>query len=91
MQERSKEHLDYEKQVNTLKEALRKARDLRSRALTQKEFLEQQQEKLCQKAQEYGVKPEELTEKITELKKELDGLLAKAHELIPWELLKKEK
>lgn len=79
----------YEKEVNHLKNALRKARDLRSGALSQKELLEQQREKLYQKAVEYGVKPEELGTKIELLKKEIERLLAEAQKLIPWDLLEK--
>lgn len=80
----------YEKQVNQLKEALRRVRDLRSRALSQKELLEQQREKLYQKAAEYGVLPEELPERIAALQKELEQLLNEAKALVPWELLERE-
>lgn len=85
-----KEQAQYEKQINHLKEALRKARDLRSRALSQKELLEQQRDKLYQKAAEYGVKPEELGDRIAALKGEMDRLLDEANRLIPWDLLEKE-
>ncbi|NPV29545.1 MAG: hypothetical protein HPY58_07800 [Firmicutes bacterium] len=90
MQEQ-KEQVLYEKQVNHLKEALRRSRDLRSRALSQKELLEKQREKLYQKAAEYGVKPEELGEKIAALKGELNRLLEEARKLVPWDLLEKER
>ncbi len=89
--EAPKEQAQYDKQISHLKEALRRSRDLRSRALSQKELLEQQREKLCQKAAEYGVKPEELGQKITALKEEIDRLLAEADRLIPWDLLDKEQ
>jgi chromosome segregation ATPase len=85
-----KEQAQYDKQINHLKDALRRSRDLRSRALSQKELLEQQREKLCQKAAEYGVKPEDLEQKIAALKEEMDRLLAEANGLIPWELLKEQ-
>lgn len=81
----------YEKQIGRLKEALRRSRDLRSRALSQKEILEQQRSKLYQKTAEYGVKPEELSEKIAALKEEMDRLLAEANGLVPWDLLRKEQ
>jgi len=84
------EQAQYEKQINQLKEALRRSRDLRSRALSQKEMLEQQREKLCQKAAEYGVRPEELGDRIASLKEELDRLLVEAREMIPWDLLKEQ-
>ncbi len=90
MQEQ-REQVLYEKQVNHLKEALRRSRDLRSRALSQKELLEKQREKLYQKAAEYGVKPEELGEKIAALKGELNRLLEEARKLVPWDLLEKER
>ncbi len=86
-----KEQAHYEKQINYLKEALRRSRDLRSRALSQKELLEQQRAKLYQKAAEYGVKPEELGDKINALKAEMERLLAEANRLIPWDLLEKEQ
>jgi len=85
-----KEQAQYDKQIGNLKEALRRSRDLRSRALSQKELLEQQREKLYQKAAEFGVKPEELEQKIAALKEEMDRLLAEAKGLIPWELLKEQ-
>ncbi len=85
-----KEQAQYDNQINRLKEALRRSRDLRSRALSQKELLEQQREKLYQKAAEYGVKPEELEQKIAALKEEMDRLLGEANGLIPWELLKEQ-
>lgn len=87
----SKEDVHYEKQINYLKDALRRSRDLRERALSQKELLEQQRDKLYQKAAEYGVQPEELEGKITALKKEMDRLLEEAQQMIPWELLKGER
>ncbi|HHY30142.1 MAG TPA: hypothetical protein GX520_05520, partial [Syntrophaceticus sp.] len=40
----AKEQIQYEKQINYLKDALRRSRDLRERALSQKELLEQQRE-----------------------------------------------
>jgi len=86
-----KEQVHYEKQINYLKEALRRSRDLRSRALSQKELLEQQRAKLYQKAAEYGVKPEDLGDRINALKAEMDRLLAEANRLIPWDLLEKEQ
>ena len=64
----AKEQIQYEKQINYLKDALRRSRDLRERALSQKELLEQQREKLYQKAAvKHGVKPEE-SDKISSLK-----------------------
>lgn len=86
-----KEQTQYEKQINYLKEALRRSRDLRERALSQKELLEQQREKLYQKAAGYGVKPEELKDKITALKQEMDQLIEETGKLIPWDLLEKER
>ncbi len=67
------------------------SRDLRERALSQKELLEQQREKLYQKAAGYGVKPEELKDKITALKQEMDQLIEETGKLIPWDLLEKER
>ncbi len=87
----TREQAPYEEQINHLKKALRRSRDLRSRALSQKELLEQQREKLYQKAAEYGVKPEELGDKIAALKEEMDRLLEEARQLVPWDLLEKER
>jgi len=84
------EQPQYDKQISNLKEALRRSRDLRSRALSQKELLEAQREKLYERVAEYGVKPEELGAKIASLKEEMDRLLAEAQRLIPWELFEKE-
>lgn len=87
----SREDVQYEKQINYLKDALRRSRDLRERALSQKELLEQQRDKLYQKAAEYGVKPEELDGKIAALREEMDRLLEDVHKMIPWDLLEGER
>ncbi len=85
------EQAQYEKQINKLREALRRSRDLRSGALKEKELREQELDKLRQKAAEYGITPEELGARIASLKEELDRLLSEADRLIPWELLEKEQ
>ena len=65
----AKEQTQYEKQINYLKDALRRSRDLRERALSQKE----------------------LNDQIASLKEEMDRLLKETKELIPWDLLEKER
>lgn len=82
---------DYEGQINALREGLQKARDLRNKALTQKELLEAQLAKLYARAREYGVEPEELPQRIAELREKIESLIAEANSLLPWELIRKEK
>lgn len=82
---------NYEQQINALKEGLQKARDLRNKALTQKEILEEQQARLYQKIREYGIEPEELEARIAALREKIEASIAEANALIPWELLQQEK
>lgn len=83
-----KEIADLEQKIQILRRGLQKARDLRNKALTQKEILEEQREKILAKIAEFGIKPEELDSKIAELKQEMESLIKEVHELIPWELIK---
>lgn len=83
-----KEIADLEQKIQVLRRGLQKARDLRNKALTQKEILEEQREKILAKIAEFGIKPEELDSKIAELKQEMESLIKEVHELIPWDLIK---
>lgn len=78
----------YEEKIKKLDEALKKARDEKNKALASKEFLENELINLNKKAEELGVNPEELEEKIIEIREEIDNLMAELKELIPEEFLK---
>lgn len=75
--------ISYEEKIKKLDEALKKARDERSRALARKEHLENELAKLRQEAEKLGVNPDELGEKILEIKQEIDQMLEKAKNLLP--------
>lgn len=79
--------ISYEEQIKHLDTAIKNARDDRSKALANKEYLEKELNELRVRAEELGVNPDELGEKIKELKNEMDKLMEEAKALIPPEYL----
>lgn len=73
----------YEEKIKRLDRALKKARDARTTALTSKQMLERDLMDLEKRCQELGVKPDELEDRIREIKEEMDRLLKEAEALIP--------
>jgi hypothetical protein len=74
--------------LNRLKAAIEKGKELRTRALSRKEILEQQEKELLDEIRKLGVDPDRLDEEITRLQGEKDKLLKEIESLIPFELLK---
>lgn len=79
--------MDYGKTINQLKQSLDKAKDERIRAEARMEQLGKQKQELLKELEEYGIKPEDLENEITRLKKEIEELIAEANELLPTDII----
>ena len=79
---------EYEKKINTIKENLDKAKNLRIRAEARLEDLNRQKQEILKELDELGIKPENLEEEILRLKSEIEDLIGKAEKLIPEDLIK---
>lgn len=77
-----------QEQLNTLKTAIEKGKELRTRALSRKEILEQQEKELLEEIRKLGVDPDRMEEEIAKLQKEKDQLLKEIESLIPFDLIK---
>ncbi len=82
--------MDYEKELNSLKENLEKAKNLKYKAEARLEQLNQQEEEIIKELANLGVKPEELENEITRLTLDIDKLFKEANELLPKDLLEKK-
>lgn len=77
-----------QEQLNKLKTAIEKGKELRTRALSRKEILEQQEKELLEDIRKLGVDPERLDEEIAKLQAEKERLLKEIESLIPYDLIK---
>ena len=82
--------MDYEKELNNLKENLEKAKSLKYRAEARLEQLKRQEEELINELNELGVDPKDLDAEIEKLTKEMDELIKEANSLLPIDLLEKK-
>ena len=82
--------MDYEKELNNLKEDLEKAKSLKYRAEARLEQLKKQEEELINELNELGVAPENLDAEIEKLTDEIDKLFKEAKSLLPVDLLEKK-
>ncbi|WP_422486782.1 hypothetical protein [Gudongella sp. DL1XJH-153] len=82
--------MDYEKDLNDLKENLEKAKNLKYRAEARMEQLKKQEDEIISELNKLGVKPEMLDQEIIKLKNEIESLLKEANELLPKDLLEKQ-
>ncbi|WP_353095243.1 hypothetical protein [Tissierella praeacuta] len=82
--------MDYEKELNSLKENLEKAKNLKYKAEARLEQLNQQEEEIIKELKGLGVEPEELENEINKLTLEIDRLFKEANELLPKDLLEKK-
>lgn len=81
--------MDYEKDLNQLKENLEKAKSLKYRAEARLEQLKQQEKEIIKELDELGVKPEDLEGEITKLNTEINSLFKESKDLLPKDLLEK--
>lgn len=82
--------MDYEKELNSLKESLEKAKNLKYKAEARLEQLNQQEEEIIRELKALGVEPEALDNEITKLTNEIDRLFKEANDLLPKDLLEKK-
>lgn len=82
--------MDYEKDLNDLKDNLEKAKNLKYRAEARMEQLKKQEDEIISELSKLGVKPEMLDQEIIKLKNEIESLLKEANELLPKDLLEKQ-
>ncbi|MBU5314288.1 hypothetical protein KQI38_19890 [Tissierella carlieri] len=82
--------MDYEKELNSLKENLEKAKNLKYKAEARLEQLNQQEEEIIKELTSLGIKPDELESEINKLTLDIDRLFKEANELLPKDLLEKK-
>ncbi len=82
--------MDYEKELNSLKDNLDKAKSLKYKAEARLEQLNNQQQEIIKELNSLGVNPEDLEEEIKKLKSEIDKLFLEANTLLPKDILEKK-
>ena len=75
--------MDYEDNLNNLKKHLDRAKDLKYKADARLESLKAQREELLKEIEKEGVKPEELSNVISNLENEIKQLFEKANSMLP--------
>lgn len=81
--------MNYEKELNDLKEGLEKAKNLRYRAEARLEQLNNQEAEIIAELKELGIEPRELENKINSLTSDIQRLFKEANELLPKDLIGK--
>ena len=81
--------MNYEKELNDLKEGLEKAKNLRYRAEARLEQLNNQEAEIIAELKELGIEPRELENKINSLTSDIQKLFKEANELLPKDLIGK--
>lgn len=81
--------MDYEKELNILKENLEKAKNLKYKAEARLEQLNQQENEIIKELEKLGIKPDELESEISKLTSEIQKLFKEANDLLPKDLLEK--
>jgi len=82
--------VNYEKELNHLKNNLEKAKSLKYRAEARLEQLKRQEEDIINELKELGIKPNELDDEIENLSQEIEALFNEANKLLPKDLLEKK-
>lgn len=77
--------MNYEEELNNLKENLEKYKNLKYRAEARLEQLNVQRDALINEIKENGISPEDLNSEIIKLQNEIEILFKKAEELLPRE------
>ena len=81
--------MDYEKELNTLKESLEKAKTLKYKAEARLEQLKNQEDQIIRELKTLGVEPADLDKEIESIRVRIEELLKKANEMLPNDLLNK--
>lgn len=79
---------EYTARLQKLKEGLERANNLRIQAETRLEELSKQEKELVEQIKAYGVEPEQLDDYIANLQQEIETLIDKIENLIPWDLIR---
>lgn len=82
--------MDYEKELNKLKDNLEKAKNLKYKAEARLEQLNNQQAEIIKELNSLGVDPENLDKEIEKLTSEINELFQKANTLLPKDILEKK-
>lgn len=82
--------MDYEKELNALRDNLEKAKSLKYKAEARLEQLNNQQQEIIKELKDLGVDPEDLGKEIKMLKSEIDKLFKEANTLLPKDILEKK-
>ena len=82
--------MNYESQLNTLKDNLEKAKSLKYKAEARLDQLNQQQDDIMKELKSLGVNPEDLEIEIKKLTQEIEKLFNEANSLLPKDLLEKK-
>lgn len=82
--------MNYEKELNSLKNNLDKAKSLKYRAEARLEQLKKQEEDIIDELNELGVNPDELDSEIEKLSREIETLFKEANRLLPKDILEKK-
>lgn len=82
--------MNYENELNSLKDNLEKAKNLKYRAEARLEQLTQQENEIIKELSDLGVEPKDLEAEINRLTLDIDNLFKEANELLPKDLLEKK-
>ncbi len=82
--------MNYEKELNNLKENLEKAKTLKYKAEARLEQLNKQEEEIIKELKDFGIEPNELENEIKKLTLEINMLFEEANKLLPKDLLEKK-
>lgn len=82
--------MNYENELNSLKDSLEKAKNLKYRAEARLEQLTQQENEIIKELSDLGVEPKDLEAEIKRLTLDIDNLFKEANELLPKDLLEKK-
>lgn len=75
--------MDYNNELNQIKESLERAKSLKYRAEARLEQLNKQEEEIVLELEKLGIKPNDLEKEIRLLEEDIKGLLTEATELLP--------
>lgn len=82
--------MNYDKELNELRDNLESAKSLKYRAEARLEQLKRQEDDIVKELKELGVKPEDLDGEIERLTSEINTLFKEADQLLPKDLLEKK-
>lgn len=82
--------MDYEKELNELRDNLEKAKSLKYKAEARLEQLNNQQQEIIKELKNLGVNPEDLEKEIVKLESEINKLFKEANILLPKDILEKK-